>query len=86
MGHFDRITKRLAKEEIEREALYLKGKPEREKRYVELEALIAKYDAICRAEPYTIPEEARFLWRHIMEEHSHDLVFFFSRVRAGKEP
>jgi hypothetical protein len=86
MSIVDRIGRRFAKDEAEREAAYAKGASAREEGYRKIESLLAEYDDLCRRTPYTIPEEARHLWRHILDEHSHDLIWFFQRTREGKTP
>jgi len=80
----DRINKRLAKEGVEREAAYAKAAPRREEAYQRLEALLARYDAECLAHPLEITDEARNIWRHMVDVHQWDLVFFFQRTRQGK--
>ena len=86
MGVVERIKKRSAKEEIEHEASYMKGAPEREIRFKQIDELIRQHDEIRRKEPYLYPEDARHIFSHIIDEYGHDLIAFFQRVRGGKQP
>jgi hypothetical protein len=86
VGIVERIKNRSAKEEIEREATYMKGAPEREERFKQIDKLLLQYDEVRRKEPYMYPEDARHIFNHITDEYGHDLVGFFRRVRGGKQP
>jgi hypothetical protein len=86
MTTVDRINRRLDKEKADREEALSKNASKREERYQKIEALFAEYDDLCRREPYTIPEDARRLYAHILDEYGHDLLWFFLRVREGKMP
>ena len=86
MSIVNRIGRRFFKEESEREAEYTKGAPEREKRYKKIEELLRQYDEIRREHPYEMHEDARHIHNHVTDEYGFDLVWFFRRVREGKQP
>jgi hypothetical protein len=79
-----RILSRLAKEDAEREAQYLKDADKREARYLEIDALLKEYEAERVRVPFTLSEDARRLWNHLVSEYGHEFVVIYRRMREGK--
>jgi hypothetical protein len=87
MGMADRVLRRLAKEEAEKQRRQdAVPDDDREKSYEELDKYLAEYDRLLEEHPYTICEEARLLWNNlIVSEHGHDLVEVYRQFRSQKK-
>lgn len=86
MTLLDRIKRRLAREEAERERQWTAERQTREVRYRKMDGLLAELVAAENLDTEDGRDNAGHTLRHLIDEYGRDLVWFFKRVRAGKEP